>query len=234
MPQLSNRGGLHCCCNRSPLKPRQGMLSPHTVTELWWQNWCPNSPWLLERPFCSLLCCQKYCASLALRKQDVSSCQSSPLQRLFSLHLCERWGVRGRPLLSSMSKRATSSFILSTLVLRRVAWHHESLLREKEGRKWWKEKGLEAHAWLLISSTCRKWLFHGKCVFPHVSLLYLWWWISAWTTPPPSPFVSASSFLSLQGRKTAKRNQGRNTLSSFQLFSSFYLYNLLLFSFLLS
>ncbi len=209
MPQLSNRSGLACRWHHQKQEPLETQAEHVSTTQCdramgraLMAKLKSHSPWAIRAALFAL----SRTLSKIWRipgKLDVSSCQFSPLQRLLFLYLCERWGVRGRPLLASVDKRATSLFILATLVLRRVAWHHELSLREKRREMMEGERfGRACMAANLLHM--EEMAFPCKMCFS--SCLSCTDDDESQHAPP---FVSASSFLSLQGRETANRHQGR-------------------------
>lgn len=168
--------------------------------ELWWQNWSPSSPRAVRAtPLTSPVRCQEiWRIPGTLRAGHVKLSVFTPAAPVF-LYPCERLGWE-REAPAFLDGREGYVFIHSGNTCEEELHGTTSPCWE---RKCWREEGLEEHAWLLISSTWRKWLFHVKCVFPRVSVLYRWWWISSCTPP-----FSASFFLSLQGRKTANMTPG--------------------------
>lgn len=189
--------------------------APHDVTELWaelwWQNWSPSSLRAIRAtPFCSLPYAVKNMVHPWLLKSRM--CQAVSLQPC-TTRACvflSLWALLGcedkSPCKSQWTKKKSFIHFANSCV--RTSYTM-SPCWEREMREGVRFRGACMVANLLhmeeMAFPCK------MCFFPHVSLLYWWWWwISARSlyllTLPP---VSASSFLSLQGRETANRHQGR-------------------------
>lgn len=162
----------------------------------------PEVPGLLELSLPSAVK-KKNGTLLALRKQDVSSCQASPLQHFSPLYLCKHLGVKRE---APACFTGQDSYLLNCFGNNNMSYMTPQPFAEREGETWIMEGG-----WFGGACMAANLLHMEEIAFP--SKMSFSSCLSC-TGDDESQhalpcFVSASSFLSLQGRETANRHQRR-------------------------